>query len=857
MKKKEETNDIIQYLLPLLKSEEIDKDNCKIDVTTERSGRKRGDIWISSISHKSRQFEGNIIALIEAKHRNSIVGDIDWRDAMSQGKEKALSQGLSYYIVTNCRSDVRYYNAFTDDELTLDGNILTKFVPLDVLKKIKSQVTEYNSLIIHKTGGISRPLSESRFRDKLRRLAEIYRSAGLKKGDERIDPTISFVVLKYISESEREERTLNEAIELWDDFKEIRRGNLRAKFETTTDLIWGKNSEYKNNIYKDFKDLISFPNKLKNEHFKNIYAELDSEHLHGAKFDLFGTIYEEFASQTKKKEFGEFYTRRHITNIVAKILLRDEKSPREFKICDPACGTGGFLTEAFKILESTYSENEKLDEIAKGRLKEETFWGFDSESKSIARTKLNMFLVGDGHVHINDNDSLTSWNGDLGWNENSFEYIMTNPPMGKYTGDANISEFSFTNEKRYELLFTEKVINATTNGGNIAIVLNDGALEAPSRNNFRKKILDFCNIQGIISLTKFAFAPYTKEKTYVLFMQKKKLADIGNKQKFPIWTYIVDYDGYANSDKRFKTKYHDDLVELEQLFSNAVDNAKLFTTNKQKYHKEKEKYERDCNIREQSEGLYGKKCGYIEISDINSSNFHNLLSEFYLRPIQFDITTVDELLTNLDEIYEKIRDLKNNSEYLPNLLNQLKYLIYETQLTSLSGKNKKLSEIVDITGGNSGLIEEFIYHNQPTSIEDKIPIFSGATITANFMGYITPKSRPNNNDLKIFEGECILVARKGNAGKMTYIKEGKFATNDDAYVLTIKKEWKSKLNLRWFVYQYQDMFYNLVTSKSDNATFNKEYAENQEILLPDKEKIQDIIADRLLNADKLIGNTIF
>lgn len=85
---------------------------------------------------------------------------------------------------------------------------------------------------------------------------------------------------------------------------------------------------------------------------------------------------------------------------------------------------------------------------------------------------------------------------------------------------------------------------------------------------------------------------------------------------------------------------------------------------------------------------------------------------------------------------------------------------------------------------------------------------------------------------------------------MTYIAEGEFTTNDHAYVLTLKSKWKDKINLRWFVFQYQDLFYNLVTSKSDNATLNKEYAEKQRIIIHDK-TIQDNIAEKLLKIDKL------
>lgn len=659
--KKEETNDIIQFLIPKLEEIGIEQDNCKIDVTTEKSGNKRGDIWISLKKQDNKDFESNIIALIEAKHKNAIIGDMDWRDAMRQGKEKASKQGLNYYIVTNCRDDFRFYNTHDDEEIIIDGKTIIKLVPLDILQKINTQISKDNSYVIHKAIEATRPFSEDKFRITLKQLADVYRSAGLKKGDERIDPTVSFVVIKYISENEKQKRTLNKAIKLWDNFREVAKGkeegDLKSMFDTIVKQIWGKDSEYKNNIYEDFKDLIGFSSKLKNEHFKKIFNLLDDKPLHGVNFDLFGVIYEEFASQTKKKEFGEFYTRRHITNMVSTLLLRNEIVPRPLKICDPACGTGGFLTEAYKVLETLYSENGKLNPDIEKDLKEKIFWGYDNDNKSVARTQINMFLVGDGHVHIYENDDSLLWNKTKGWKDNKFDYIITNPPMGKYTGTVKIEDFKFTNERRCELLFVEKVIEATRNGGGIGIVVNDGALETPSRELFRKKLLQNCDIHAIVSLTKFAFAPYTKEKTYILFMQKKQTDEVGTIQNTPIWHFILDYDGYANSDKRFKTKYHDDIPELEDKFDGAMKLAKQFLQIPERFEQEIASFEREVNEREREEGLWGLKCGFVVMDKVNKDNFHNLLSEFHLRPVTVEKINEGEFNNAIVEIIDELSSL--------------------------------------------------------------------------------------------------------------------------------------------------------------------------------------------------------
>ena len=633
--KKEETNDIIQHLMPKLDHVDISKEYCKIDVTTENSGSKRGDVWISLKSNEVKTFEKYIICLIEAKHKKSVIGDMDWRDAMSQGKTKAERQNLNYYVVTNCKSEFRFYNSYSDDEIELDGKIITKLMSMEILKKIQTQVNKDNSVVYHKSSKEIIPVSQTKFRQTLKNLANIYRSAGLKKGDQRIDPTISFVVLKYISEKESEKRTLDNAIKLWDSLNDIangkENGDLKVEFESMIRTIWDKKSQYKDNDYKDFSDLVSMSTRLTNQHVKNIYGELNIYQFHGVNFDLFGAIYEEFASQTKKKEFGEFYTRRHITRSIAKLLLRNELTPNnDLKICDPACGSGGFLTECFMTLFRNYSIRGNLSDNTKIKLKKEIFYGYDNNEKSVARTKLNMFLVGDGHVHIYENDSLMDWDTKNNFNEEQFDYIITNPPMGKYDGDSTLNNFDFTNEKRYELLFLERVIKLVRKGGEIAIIVNDGMLETPSREEFRKKILKNCTIHAIISLTRFAFAPYTKEKTYVMFMQKKQKGD-EEIQKTPIWHFILDYDGYANSDKRYITKYHDDLPELEDKFDNAV-NLTLQLPKNDNYKNNFSNFERTVNKQEMSEGLIGYKCKFVAMENINENNFYNLLSEFHLRP---------------------------------------------------------------------------------------------------------------------------------------------------------------------------------------------------------------------------------
>ena len=166
---------------------------------------------------------------------------------------------------------------------------------------------------------------------------------------------------------------------------------------------------------------------------------------------------------------------------------------------------------------------------------------------------------------------------------------------------------------------------------------------------------------------------------------------------------------------------------------------------------------------------------------------------------------------------------------------------------------EKLQNIFHIEGGNSGLTEDFVYYNQPSNEQEKLSILSGATLKANLMGYISRNAKPNGRNLKIFSAPEILVVRKGIAGQMTYISRGEFTTNDDAYVLAPKENWKAKVNLLWFIHEYQDLFFNLVTSKSDNATFNKAYALRQIVKIPDIE-FQNMLAKKIQAIESILAN---
>jgi len=200
--------------------------------------------------------------------------------------------------------------------------------------------------------------------------------------------------------------------------------------------------------------------------------------------------------------------------------------------------------------------------------------------------------------------------------------------------------------------------------------------------------------------------------------------------------------------------------------------------------------------------------------------------------------------------YECLEAIQQRISQLLLALEQISNFSKQYPLDSIIAAGK-FDTFVRFIGGNSGLTEEFIYSNLPESQFHSIQILTSSTIERTAMGFVSKNAKPKGEKLKIFQAPAIIVARNGYAGTMTYVPEGEFTTNDHAYVLIPRQDWKTAINLEWLIYEYQSLFYRLVTSRSDNATFNKEYAERQVIKIPNID-YQNSMVEKLNQVKALI-----
>lgn len=624
---------------------------------------KRPDLLVSEFEYdqdtkNETQFIENLVAYAEVKDQ-SVVDDRDWKDAIQQGLEKSQKLKLPYFIVTNCKTSV-FYNVKTMNEIKLNGNPIRSFQTIDVFRLIKNQLTKnpVTENIVTNVDSLGL-ISEAVFSNKLWELAKVYRNISFENGVQKIDFTIGFISLEYFEERESLRNTTDATKIYWTDCRSKKSEEVVASLAKYIQrLEQGPQFEEFSTLMEKVRIAIMGTEKTKpivsTEDVKSIYDIIDSmKPLHGCGFDLFGAVYEKFASKNEKKDFGEYFTRRHYTHIFAKLLLRDQTyydNEKEFKILDPACGTGGFLTEGFKVLYNAYSKNLSLNNDALGFLEERCFYGFDVRPENIWRTKLNMFLVGDGHTHMYSRDSLRhKFKEDEKW-----DYILTNPPVGAGTVKADTTAVtSFRNE----VAFLYRIIKLLKVNGKACVLLPDGVLENPSFIRLRQDMLEKCNIEAIISIPKFAFAPYTKEKMYAVFFKKKAQSQT-KIQSEPIWMYIVDNDGLANSDKRFSTKLrnnrngwmHDEIsgwVSTEGEEMPGILEERWLTFDDRKT-------EGTEWIDEKGRTIKLHKGGFVRVKEITDSPQLYLLPEYYLRPFEPSFITLDEIKAQIEAIEGEI-----------------------------------------------------------------------------------------------------------------------------------------------------------------------------------------------------------
>jgi len=280
--------------------------------------------------------------------------------------------------------------------------------------------------------------------------------------------------------------------------------------------------------------------------------------------DVKGDIYEYLLSKlTTAGINGQFRTPRHIIDAMVELI---DPQPTEV-ICDPACGTAGFLARTMEYLNRKHSsdagtlEDEDGNKHYTGDLLEpyrehinkHMFWGFDFDTTMLRVSSMNMALHGVSGANIRYQDSLNKSIKEHfpKQEENFFDVVLANPPFKGSLDETNTNPdvLGLVKTKKTELLFVAHILRALKLGGRAAVIVPDGVLFGSSNahQQLRQELIDNNQLEGIVSLPSGVFKPYAGVSTAILIFTKG-----GTTER--VWFYDLQADGYSLDDKRTPLK---------------------------------------------------------------------------------------------------------------------------------------------------------------------------------------------------------------------------------------------------------------------------------------------------------------
>lgn len=353
------------------------------------------------------------------------------------------------------------------------------------------------------------------------------------------------------------ERTIDGQQLKWSTFRDFPANKM---YETIQEWVFPfiKNLHSdKNSAYSKYMDdaIFKLPTPLV---LSKVVDSLDEIYVlmgQSAEIDIRGDVYEYLLSKISTAgRNGQFRTPRHIIHMMVELM---KPSPKE-TICDPACGTGGFLVGASDYLRETYRNDILMNKENREHYMNHMFHGFDMDRTMLRIGAMNMMTHGVESPFIEYRDSLSDQNLDT----DKYSLILANPPFkGSLDADsvsANLLKVAKT--KKTELLFLALFIRMLKIGGRCACIVPDGVLFGSSNahKQIRKAIIEDNRLEAVISMPSGVFKPYAGVSTGILIFTKT-----GHGGTDKVWFYDMKADGYSLDDKRSPIKENDipDIIE--------------------------------------------------------------------------------------------------------------------------------------------------------------------------------------------------------------------------------------------------------------------------------------------------------
>lgn len=281
--------------------------------------------------------------------------------------------------------------------------------------------------------------------------------------------------------------------------------------------------------------------------------------------DTKGDVYEYLLSKIAQSGInGQFRTPRHIIKMIVDMM---RPCPTD-TICDPACGTSGFLVTAGEYLRENHHNEIFFDRKNKDHYMNKMFFGYDMDRTMLRIGAMNMMTHGIDNPYIEYRDSLSDQNPD----KEKYSLILANPPF-KGSLDADIVSadlLKVCKTKKTELLFLTLFLRMLRQGGRCACIVPDGVLfgSSTAHKAIRKEIIEGNKLDAVISMPSGVFKPYAGVSTAVLVFTKT-----GHGGTDKVWFYDMKADGFSLDDKRTEIKDNDipDIIERFHNLDNELD----------------------------------------------------------------------------------------------------------------------------------------------------------------------------------------------------------------------------------------------------------------------------------------------
>ena len=307
----------------------------------------------------------------------------------------------------------------------------------------------------------------------------------------------------------------------------------------------------------------------------NLYVDMAKS----IESDTKGDVYENLLSKLSTAGVnGQFRTPRHIIRMMVELL--DPKP--EDTICDPACGTSGFLVAAGEYLKEKYNNEIFYNSEKKDHYNNHMFFGYDMDRTMLRVGAMNMMTHGVDNPNIDYRDSLSDQNTDTG----KYSIILANPPFkGSLDADTVSADLlKVCKTKKTELLFLALFLRMLRIGGRCACIVPDGVLFGSSKahKDIRKAIIEDNRLEAVISMPSGVFKPYAGVSTGILIFTKTGYGGTDN-----VWFYDMQADGFSLDDKRTAVS-DNDIPDIIARFHNLDVEADRERTEKSFFVPKKE-----------------------------------------------------------------------------------------------------------------------------------------------------------------------------------------------------------------------------------------------------------------------------